>query len=253
MEIGAAWPDGQPDPSLDAVDKSTLVSSCVRAVKRAGILSFTRQEPGATPIPVRERLREAIETLLHDKQMGFVPYLEADTILLRAIYAIERSIDLEIPFFSRDAAAPAWIRESSRSDIHILRLVFDEVDWLPKPLTFKEAFSMAQDERLNGLRIYIRQLSERAVVGDLAQSEDIAEQIRKDVRTFRGKPWASRIAQFVAYAAVPAEVAGMLCHTHIVGISAASLGAVSEWIASIRTRQKKEHWLSMTDVPKYTK
>ena len=221
-------------------------------VRRAGIVSFTRQEPGAMPIPVQDRLREAMETVVYCGEKGFSPILEADTTLPQSIYAIERSVDLEIPFFSRDAAGPAWIRANSRSDSRILRLVFDGVDWLPKPRTFKEAFLMAQDERLIGLRAYIRQLAERAAVGDPAQNEDIAEQIRKDVSAFRRKPWAARIATFVAYAAVPAEIVGLLCHTHFVGISVASLGAASEWIASIRTRQRKGHWLSMSAAPKYS-
>mgnify|MGYP001419192576 FL=1 len=214
LESGFAWPIGQLPPRMGPLDKTTILSSCVRGVRRAGVVSCTRQEPDASPIPVQERLRESIDTLAYWDEKGLMPNspLEADSTVLRLIYAIERSIDLEIPFFSRDAAAPAWIRTDSCSDCHILRLVFDEVNWLPKPRTFKEAYSMAQDERLVGLRAYVRQLAERSAVGDLKQHDDITEQIRKDVSAFRSKPWAARIAQFVAYAAVPAEIAGLLCH-----------------------------------------
>lgn len=254
LEIGYAWPILQSPPKLDSIDESTIASTCYRAMNRAGIRGYKPLEPGVGTIPLRIRLKEAANNITYCNANGLqvVPHA-SESALLSLLYAIDRSVNLSIPFYSCDAAAPAWIRKEHDTENCILRVLFEEVDWLPRPCTFKEAYLMAQDERIIGLRTYIKTLTEKTTIGDLDLQETLREKIKKDVRTFRGKPWASRVAKFIAYAAVPAEIAGLICNAHMVGVSVASLGATCEWMASICSKKKNKHWLSITKLPKYTK
>ncbi len=112
---------------------------------------------------------------------------------------------------------------------------------------------MAQDERLLGVRRYIKNLVESAAIGDLAGHTDLREQIRGDVRSFRNKPWSARIGKFIVCAAVPAEIAGLLCNSHLIGVSVAALGTACEWLANIGSKRKGKHWLSMSRFPHYLK
>ena len=252
LERGSFWPLLQSQPKLDSIDERKIISSCFKALNRAGVIGY--EFPGEETIPLRTRLHQAMSTInyCNDKGMSPGPY-EAESTILRLLYAIDRSVDFQIPFFSRDVAAPAWIRKDIHSESSIVSVLLEEVDWLPRPRTFMEASTMAQDERLVGLRTYIKGLMERIAIGNLDFHRDLREQIRKDVKSFRSKPWASRIGKFIAYVAVPAEIVGLFCNSHIVGISVASLGATSEWLATICSKRKSKHWLSMSKLPQYSK
>lgn len=252
LESGAAWPLMQAAPQWDSTDERTVVTSCFRAMRRAGIRGYSPQVPGAESIPLRSRLQQAVANIASSTATGLVPTpWHADSMLLGLVSAVNRSVDTGIPFLSRDAAAPAWIRSGIETERRVLRLVFEEVDWLPRPATFKEAHAMAQDERLAGLRTYITEVTERARIEDLDRYEQLREQIRRDVKAFRSKPWAARVAKLLVYAAVPAEIVGMLCHSHVVGVSVASLGAACEWVARMCAKQRGRHWLSMSALPQY--
>jgi hypothetical protein len=160
-------------------------------------------------------------------------------------------VDLEIPFLSQDLAAPAWISKDCLSETKIVSIVLEEVTWLPRPRTFREAFSLSQDERVIGFRKYIREIHERTIIGDLTGHADLREQVRKDVKWFQRKPWAGRVAKVITYAALPAELAGLLFGSHLIGISVASLGSISEWFSTMAARQKTRHWLSMSKLPRF--
>jgi len=244
----------QPAPRFDSNDKKMLVSTCYKALKRAGLSGYKALELGAKMIPLRERLSQAIKLREDYGGKGLISSLsQCDNTLDSLIYAIDRSVNFQIPFFSRDSAAPAWIRKDILSETKIVSLVLEEVDSLPRPRTFKEAFSIAQDERVVGFRKYIKELQERITTGDLEGHADLREQIREELNWFRNKSWAGRVAKMIVYAAVPAEIVGSLCGSHVVGISVASLGATCEWLNTIVNKQKAKHWLSMSKCPTFEK
>jgi len=252
LEEGFFWPILQCPPQLGSVDQTRLVSSCYKAMSRAGIKGYTPLEPGAQRVVLKDRLGQAMDNIQQCWANGLnPPPLSAENAIITLLYAIDRSVDLSVPFFSCDAAAPAWIRKDLQLETAVMKIVLEEVDWLPRPRSFREAYLMSQDERIVGLRTYIRILTESASIGNSELQGAVRSEIKKELRYFHNKPWASRVAKFVAYAAVPAEIAGILCEAHMVGVTIAGLGAACEWIGSICAKRKNKHWLSMTRIPHY--
>ena len=65
-----------------------------------------------------------------------------------AISANRRAINSGYPLVSRFGAAQAWLAlESQETRFQIVKIVWDEMGWLPGPKTFAEAASMRDDAR----------------------------------------------------------------------------------------------------------
>ncbi len=112
LETGFSWPVLQTSPRLDSVDEARLVHSRSKALIRAGVRSYTPWEPEAMSLSVRDRVREAMTTIKYCNDNRLMPApLQAESSILSLMHAIDRLVDLEIPFLSEDAAAPAWVRK----------------------------------------------------------------------------------------------------------------------------------------------
>jgi len=90
------------------------------------------------------------------------------------------------------------------------------------------------------------------MTGDLTGHDDIRRQIGLEVKKFENKPWASRLAKFIAFAAIPAEVVGLLTENHYVGLYVASLGATCEWLSHLVCKTRAKSWLSLGRLPHFT-
>lgn len=157
-----------------------------------------------------------------------------------------RAISMGTPVLSTHACGPAWISsDATERSIRILQLVWDEIEWLPSPSSFKEAHHMLEDERIRGLREDIELFNLRVVTGDWDEQEDVRERIRCKVRRFQGRPWATQVSRLITYAAVPISVAEMLLGSPMVGLSVASIGTSVQLISDLISKSKKQSWLSM--------
>jgi len=253
LEQGLSWPLFQDTSQPNLEDLQKLTSSCFKALTRAGITGYTNWGEKTTSVSLREGLNRSINLIWECNRKGIWPVdlSQCSNTLQALVFAIQRSVDLDIPFLSRDMAAPRWVSKDCLTETTIVSIVFEEAVWLPRPQTFREAFALSQDERVVSFQNYIKDLYDRTIIGDLSCQAELREQVRKQIQCFKEKPWAGRLAKVITYAALPAEIAGMLCGSHLVGISVAGLGSVCEWISMMASSKKAKHWLSMSKLPRF--
>jgi hypothetical protein len=159
---------------------------------------------------------------------------------------LDRAVHTDVPLLSADCVAPAWkTREPLDTSVEILRIVWEEVSWLPRPATFWEASMMREDDRLAGLREAIDLWRHKLAVGDLHDWPDIRADVRRSVEYFRKRPWASKVARLITYVAVPIGVAEALSGAVGVGLTVGAVGAASQCIADLVNRHRSHHWMSM--------
>jgi hypothetical protein len=166
---------------------------------------------------------------------------------VRACLAMfQRAILLGRPLLSKTAAGPAWIDKTEvKSKTKILKIVWEELGWLPRPSSFHEARSMLQDERIESLRSDISLWHHKFAVGDLTDEFELRHMIQDKASRFIRKSWASHVSHFVTYFAVPVAVAEIILGSIPIGLTLTGLGAASQFIDGQLERTKQKSWLSM--------
>ncbi len=178
--------------------------------------------------------------------LGLAPVQYVSNASISAVAALERSVITSTPLMSVDTAGPSWLSSSHVDDhLAILKIVFEEVGWLPQPRNFKEAWNMFNDDRMVSLREYIKYLFEMLTIGDVSQMGQIRNNIKEAVDPFKTKSWASKISKIVTYMAVPVSVAEVLLGNIGVGLGAGFIGTTSQFISDAITRSKQKSWLSI--------
>jgi hypothetical protein len=223
----------KPDPA----QKERLVQAIMRVWARTGL----------TPRPeARQLFREAIELRTGLQPGWHVGPTLIQTPITSTLGAIVRSVESDIPLLSRDCVAPIWkAKSTTETAISILRVVWDEVSWLPRPKTFAEASEMRTDERLVHLQQAIDTWCHKLAVGDLSDWSDLRADIGQQVSRFKRKSWASRIAHITTYIALPTALVEILMSTSRAGITLTALGAASQCISDLIEKRRSSHWLSM--------
>jgi len=214
----------------------------VRALRRAGYPVYAS---------IKRRIEEELRLgLLHVDAAGksWLRVLAGPVsqVPFALLAAIERSIELQSPFFSVDAAGPAWVSPwPSEPHIQVFRIIWEEVNWLPNPQSFVEALSMAEDDRIHGFRddvdLWVHCLS----VGALADLEDVRSSVLRRVAAFREKPWATRVGRLVTYAAAPVAATEVISGSYGLGLGVAAVGSALQWISDRMEATKKSSWLSL--------
>lgn len=191
---------------------------------------------------------EAVDFLTRRKlkdNQGYPP-TQIWVLCLGAALAIDKSVRFGIPLMSKDAAGPAWLApDINEVRLKILKIVFEEVSWLPQPKSFAEAASMMQDERIAGLQADIKRWLELLMAGKLEDVHELRGAVRKKMEAFRGRTWASRINGWIAYMAIPTTVADTILGNGLIGIGAAGIGTASQFISDRVEKRKEKGWLSI--------
>lgn len=195
---------------------------------------------------VRERVSQYLQLSLEGLHALVEPRI------VNAIWAVLGSIldavRSGLPFLAAHAAGPAWLdKGTTESQLRILELVIEEVPWLPRPKTFREAQMMLEDDRICGLRRDIDLWVHKLNVADLSGIDDVTADVRRRLQHFRGKPWASQAARLCTYIALPVSLAeALICHTApAIGASIGVAGVGSQALADVMARLRKKSWLSL--------
>lgn len=242
LEEGQGYPIRPSFLPLEAKDWHTLTGSVLRGLQRAGYVG-----QGAGQVP-RAYVAKRAMVWAGMTPRGFMPAPESrvDWAIFAALGMFQHAVDSDLPVLSVDCAAPVWkCPAPAATDATILKIVWKQVSWLPHPKTFGDALRMQQDERMTALRNAVLLWQHKVMVGDVTDWSDLRADINRQVRYFRRKSWASRVARAVTYAAVPTGIAQTAVGPQEIGISIAAVGTVSQWIADLIERSKSRHWLSM--------
>ncbi len=140
----------------------------------------------------------------------------------RAAFSVDKAIEVGVPLLSETMAAPSWVNNDyNQTQLQVLRTIFDNVTWLPRPKTFSEAVSMGSDEHVSKLKSLVRDLTEKLLLGDFRDTDELSGELRKTIEAFKRKPWAARTGAFLTYISVPIAIGEALAGTSVVGISTA--------------------------------
>ncbi len=235
---------------LDVEARRRIAPEVVEGLKLAGFKSFTSWFGGPTKFVTEETVVDEMEALvpLDDGTRRFPGTMAI--VGRSAAGSLARAIDLGVPLLSRTMAAPSWINSAfSNSQLQVCKVVFDQISWLPRPKTFREATAMGADEHLVQLRSLVGHLTEKLLLGDFQTAEELSGEIRKTVEAFRRKPWAARTGAFLTYVSLPLALGEALVGTPVVGISTATVGTALQAISDRVEASRRRHWLSMKGSP----
>jgi len=155
------------------------------------------------------------------------------------------AINFGVPLLSQTQFGPAWLSpDITATQLQILKLALDQISWLPRPLNFHEAISMANDEKIEALRADIRLWFDLLNAGKLQNLDDVGSSIRKRAETFRNKSWATRVTQVITYAAIPLTVADALIGSGYIGLSSALIGTAAQFVSDKLEKSRNHSWLS---------
>ena len=224
----------KPEPSQTRL----LTASVARVLQRSGYVVSSEG---------RQRIRASIERRASLPPNLFKADLSTVELSITATLAmLERAVDTDVALMSADCAAPAWRRtDSVEASARILKIVWDEVTWLPRPKTLREASLMRADDWVVGLRHAIDLWRHKIAVGDLSDWSHVRADIRRHVEHFTKKPWASQVVRLTTYVAVPVAVVETLLGNPGVGLTLGAVGCASQCIADLIERHKSRHWLSV--------
>jgi hypothetical protein len=225
--------------AADVLASPGLIQGISRAFRRAGF----RGEVG--PRGVRQSLGRVNWPMMLTPELTIDMSPLAQTIA-GALAAVQRSIEYQVPLLSVDAAGPAWISESvTVPRLKVLEVVWDEIEWLPRPKTLREALVVAQDARIQGLRKDIELWTNLLLVGKLEDLQDLRRTLRTKIRRFQNAPWASRVGRVVTYISLPIGIAETLTGRVGPGLGLSALGIASDRLASFTERHRRDSWLSL--------
>jgi len=190
--------------------------------------------------------KKSIHGHIDVSRFGLAPISYINNAAAGAVAALDRSVISSTPLLSVDSAGPAWLSSSNVKDkLSMFRVVFEEIDWLPKPSTFREAWDMYNDDRMVSLRNYIEVLFDKCASGELSQISDVRNDIKKTVSRYKNKTWAANTCRVVTYVTVPISVAEVLMGGAALGLGLGFAGATSQLISDLFDRNRKKHWLSI--------
>jgi hypothetical protein len=161
-------------------------------------------------------------------------------------HAIERSVEQEVPFFSRDALAPAWIHvDATAPEFEVIRAVLEIPDGPTLPATLSAVADSAVDPRVLRLRQFIKWASERILTFDSSAIQEVQREGERALLYGQRGIAASRIARVVTYLSVPIGTAEAISGVVGPGLVLTYLGALGEAASAVIKRFSRRHWISL--------
>lgn len=160
--------------------------------------------------------------------------------------AIERSVNHDVAFFSRDALAPEWIQMNEESpQFEVVEAVFSLPEGPELPRSIGDLRQLDQDPRVVHLREFVDWATNRILTAETTALLEVKKEVQQVARAARNRQRGRRVAEVVTYLGVPVGAAEALAGTAGVGLSLASLGVLGQGVSSMIARSESKHWISI--------
>ena len=249
-----------PPNAMILVDSPTIpepvVHAVVRTLKRVGYESFGGFGPSGTTgqQDVRSYAKESLAGLPWPPHAGDNAGIAMSSLLsVRAAriavgihQSIERSVVQSKPFLSVDALAPAWVHnDGSEPQFEVVKAVFELPDFPSLPRTFLAVSMLDGDPRLTSLRSFVDWATNRILTCEATAVQQVRRETERIASRKRRRERIAGLTEAITYVSLP--VGGLEAISGMVGpgLGLASLGALSQGISSILTRNSVRHWSSL--------